>query len=264
MSEENKYPLLNKEDRELFISIVSRYLHTDPSLGILLHDIRKSLMNQGAKLWDEHNNVVAGIAKWMNPHTYVEIGANHGGTFNKVAPLVKRAVAVERKEKLHKDIVSADNVEKYAMSSDEFAKKWKDEINLLFIDADHSHSQSLKDFLHFSQFVPEDGLILMHDTYPPNQMWIENNRCCGVYKTAWFIRNELRDSFEIVTLPFECGISIIRRAKKPLHWKGKPTYGPLTPSCTLLLAGLFLKGTLSKSIQLFKKVIQRLTRKTGA
>lgn len=152
--------------------------------------------------------------------TYVEIGARNGDTFNLIAPLVKRAVAV--------DIIPMDgvikrpNVEVFHMTSQDFANTWTDPINLLFIDADHSAKVVMQDFNRLSQFVPEGtGLILLHDTHPISKEQLAPTRCGDAWKAAWMIRSDPAfQHFEIVTLPGPiAGLSIIRKAIKHLAWK---------------------------------------------
>lgn len=151
--------------------------------------------------------------------TYVEIGARNGDTFNLIAPLVERAVAV--------DILPMDgitrlvNVEVFSMPSDKFADIWKDPIDLLFIDADHAYEAVMQDFNRLSQFVPDGtGLILLHDTHPISKEQLAPTRCGDAWRAAWKIRSDPAfQQFEIVTLPGPiAGLSIIRKAIKHLNW----------------------------------------------
>jgi predicted O-methyltransferase YrrM len=106
-------------------------------------------------------------------------------------------------------------VQTYTMKTDELALHWatyKTEIDLLFIDADHSHEQSLRDFLNFSPWVRPDGLVVLHDTYPLTQKHEELRYSGGVWKTAQIIKQEHCKDFEIMTVPALCGFSLLRRA----------------------------------------------------
>ncbi|MBA4384742.1 MAG: hypothetical protein C0410_08400 [Anaerolinea sp.] len=105
-------------------------------------------------------------------------------------------------------------VKLHLMSTDELAGLWsehKTPIDLLYIDADHSHEQSLKDFDNFSPFVRPNGLILMHDTFPLSEEYEKLHLSGTVYKTAQHIKKEYREEFEIVTIPYLCGVSIVRK-----------------------------------------------------
>ncbi len=43
-------------------------------------------------------------------------------------------------------------------------KSWKEPIDILFIDGDHSYKGVIRDYNLFSPFVRKNGLILFHDT----------------------------------------------------------------------------------------------------
>jgi len=157
------------------------------------------------------------LVKIQKPHTYVELGILGGVTFNRIAPLVERAVAVDIK---HSNIVDLPHVEMYKMSTDKFAEVWSDPIDFLFIDADHRKEQVLMDFDNFSRFVREgSGLIAIHDTCPMSEFMLQDDRCSNAWEAAWEIRvnPKYRVMFEIVTLPGpQCGLSLIRKSKKQL------------------------------------------------
>lgn len=105
-------------------------------------------------------------------------------------------------------------VKLHLMSTDELVGLWsehKTPIDLLFIDADHSHEQSLRDFDNFSPFVQPNGLILMHDTFPLSEGYEQPHLSGTVYKTAQYIKKEYREEFEIMTIPYLCGVSIVRK-----------------------------------------------------
>lgn len=105
-------------------------------------------------------------------------------------------------------------VKLHLMSTDQLAEKWsekKEVIDFLYIDADHSYEQSLKDFNNFSPYVMPNGLILMHDTFPLNEGYEQLHLSGTVYKTAQYIKRHYSDEFEIVTVPYLCGVSIVRK-----------------------------------------------------
>lgn len=56
----------------------------------------------------------------------------------------------------------------YPISSDSLAKTWRDTINLLMIDGDHSKTQVAKDYYNFRKYVATPGLIAFHDINIPH------------------------------------------------------------------------------------------------
>lgn len=160
----------------------------------------------------------------LKPHTYVEIGVKDGWTFNKIAPLVERAVGV--------DIVASPverlpHVEFIHDNSARFAKTWKDPIDFLFIDAYHECEGVLLDFYRLHPFVrPETGMIFLHDTYPVKPELLLPGYCHNAWRAAKTIREKFVGEFEIVTLPGPwAGLSILRKLKDGRHgWMDKDAF----------------------------------------
>lgn len=158
------------------------------------------------------------LIRLLEIHTYMELGVRRGFTFNQIAPLVKRAIAVDIKEC---GAVLRDNVEIYTMKTDDLALLWKDPIDFLFIDANHDKDQVLKDFNNFSIFVREGtGIIAMHDTHPMFPELLSKKMCSNAHEAVWEIRtNPKYKNFEVFTIPGPyAGLTLIRKSKKQLSW----------------------------------------------
>ncbi len=56
-----------------------------------------------------------------------------------------------------------EKVKPIVNESSKAVSEWSKSIRLLFIDGDHSYEATRKDFLHWSPYVPESGLIAFHD-----------------------------------------------------------------------------------------------------
>lgn len=169
--------------------------------------------------YQEFRDVMVELVKLFQPHTYVEVGIQRGYTLSALAPLVKRAVGVDVKDFPAPEL---PHVEKYVMTSAEFAEGWQDPIDLLFIDADHQKKAVLADFDALAPLVREGtGLIMLHDTHPINESLLSDRYCSNAWEAARAIhRNKKYQDIEIVTLPGPwAGLSICRKAKKHLAWK---------------------------------------------
>ena len=59
--------------------------------------------------------------------------------------------------------------------------------------------------------VVEDGFIFLHDTYPYDPIMFDAGQCNDVYKTALYIKQNLSKDFECLTLPFNPGVTIIKK-----------------------------------------------------
>ena len=166
--------------------------------------------------------IAQGMSRAGNLDNYLELGSRAGTCFNLISPLAKTAYAVEIRKEFFADIdKSKGNVKEFLMSTDDFFKAIDKNIkfDLVFIDANHHHESSLKDFKNVWKMVREGGIICMHDTYPPNEEFIKDH-CHDCYKTAVHVRKYYSKKCEIVTLPFFYGVSIIRKVMdNHLIWK---------------------------------------------
>lgn len=94
-------------------------------------------------------------------------------------------------------------------------------LALAFIDGDHNYKAAISDFNNLLPLLVDNGYILLHDTYPPDEDYIDENHCGSVY----VLRQELeRDNrFDCLTLPKGCcmGVGLTICRKKPV---GRPFY----------------------------------------
>ena len=93
-------------------------------------------------------------------------------------------------------------------------------LALAFIDGDHIYEQAKKDFWNIWPLIMDHGFIVLHDTFPPDESWTDENHCGQVYK----LRQELevmRNKMDILTLTrgtaMGVGLTICR--KKPVNQK---------------------------------------------
>ena len=110
----------------------------------------------------------------------------------------------------------------YAGPSDKMFEKINIEpLALSFIDGDHIYEQVKKDFYNILPLTVDNGYIILHDTYPPTEEYIDENRCGTVYK----FRQEIEKHREIdcITLTRGCaiGVGLTICRKKP---KERPYY----------------------------------------
>lgn len=161
----------------------------------------------------DHVSLLTFFASYIKPENYLELGVRCGKNFLSVSPFCKKATGV--------DIMPAPfgltwNMQFKQTSTDEFFENLdaNEMFDMVFIDADHSHEQSLKDFLNVKDRVIEDGFIFFHDTYPFDPKMFDPNLCNDCYKTALWIKQNLSDEFELVTLPFNPGVTIVKKMAK--------------------------------------------------
>jgi len=167
----------------------------------------------------EHAHVVQLIAKGLQRagklDSYLELGVCKGTTFNMVAPLARRACAVDIDELVGERIKGNANASFFNVTTDRFFDIHKEKHDLIFIDADHHSARCKQDLINALTVINDGGLILMHDTYPPNED-CRDNHCHDTWTVAVWAKEQ---GLECVTLPFYYGITIIRVASKHLVWE---------------------------------------------
>jgi hypothetical protein len=168
----------------------------------------------------DHISMIDHLASWIKPESYLEIGVRDGRSLNVVSKYSKECHAVDL-QFLHKNF--NNNVILYEMSSDDFFNQ-KEELlmfDFVFIDGDHSKEQVYKDFLNVSNFVIEEGFVLLHDTSPCYKEFLEPDWCNNAWEAALEIKNKHNNEWEILTLPFHPGLTILKKIKinKQLIWK---------------------------------------------
>ena len=95
----------------------------------------------------------------------------------------------------------------FAGASDEFFKRIDmPSIAFAFIDGDHNYAQAAKDFWNTWPLLVDEGVIALHDSYPPDASWTTENTCGDVYR----LRQELEKhpEMECLTLGRGCAIGV--------------------------------------------------------
>jgi predicted O-methyltransferase YrrM len=166
-----------------------------------------------------HSNFLNSFASSFQPTRYLELGVSRGETFTLVAQHCGEAIAVEF---LDLPFSLPHNAVHEKMTTDEYFSKINQSnimFDMVFIDADHSFEQSYKDFLNVKDKVVEDGFVFFHDTYPVVSNLIHKDFCDTAYKTPVEIKNNFSNEWELVTLPFNPGLTIARKLpNKQLPW----------------------------------------------
>lgn len=101
----------------------------------------------------------------------------------------------------------------YKGKSNEFFKNIKlTPLSVVFIDGSHLYEDVKSDFYNSLKYLVKDGIIILHDTLPPDKSWTIESKCGTVYK---FRREIEGDNFlDVFTFPFSAfnvGLSIIRK-----------------------------------------------------
>jgi hypothetical protein len=141
---------------------------------------------------------------------YVEYGVLVGKVLFSIAPLIHLACGVDInpiKASYH------TNVERYEMTTDKFSAKMLPvmKYHLALIDADHHADSAYRDFCNLFEYLEVGGYIFMHDTYPCVSWLLEDRFCSDAYKVPLKIKENYKGKLEILTLPLNPGLTLIRK-----------------------------------------------------
>lgn len=166
----------------------------------------------------DYRKVINVLFQVLRPKLYLEVGCRNGETLRYLIDSNPKSNtefhAIDIRD-VKKNLPKKVNF--HLGDSSVIGRDWNKEIDLLFIDANHSADAVFNDFLLFSPSVKLNGLILLHDTFPLTPDDALPNNCGDAWKSAWKIRSEMKE-FEILTLPIKNGLSIIRKSPTQINW----------------------------------------------
>jgi len=159
-----------------------------------------------------HVKIITSIIEALDGHldkTYVEYGVSTGISLEPVAALVRQAYGVDAREYKPK----RSNISFHQCYTDAFSFSTLPKLTFqyAFIDADHSSRQVIEDFKHVFEHIQPGGYIFMHDTYPCEQRLLLPHYCNDCYLSPLYIKKEYAGRVELMTLPLNPGVTIVRK-----------------------------------------------------
>lgn len=168
----------------------------------------------------DHPYILEHFASWIKPERYLEIGVRDGRVLKLVSKYCKECYAVDLNF-LNKDFLN--NVKLFETSSDSFFENLDKSLffDMVFIDGDHSKEQVYKDFVNVESLVIEDGFVFFHDSYPYGEAMLAPGLSNDCWEAVKRIKKDFIKNWEIVTLPFNPGVTIMKKMplEKQLVWK---------------------------------------------
>ena len=156
----------------------------------------------------EYYNVITAIVRGCAFRSFLELGIGPGllgGLLRTTCPNLERIHGVDIQNGAdpppgvtwHREI-----------STDEWFRENVVKWDCVFVDAMHEHVQAMRDVINAMRVLTPDGLILLHDTYPPNQASVSPMVCGDVFRT--YLALSERSDLEVVNLPLFNGLCIVR------------------------------------------------------
>jgi len=156
-----------------------------------------------------HEDFIVHLARLVRPKLFVKLGLFQCALFNRITPYAEKSIGVDIQSEAGKYMKQSLNTRFVKGTTQEFAKELEVNplrINMLFIDADHSKTAALQDFLEFFPFIAPQGLILLHDSHPDN---------ADGMKPAL---GKNTQSYELMPLPVTQGLTICRKRQEQVSW----------------------------------------------
>lgn len=168
-----------------------------------------------------HLDLIVHLAQIIKPKRYLEIGIFKAGLFNLMIPIAEELCGVDINPDAKKYIRHSDKTIFFDMESKLFwniARAENHRFDLIFIDGDHSKNAVREDFFGALSVINDEGIILLHDTYPVDSLATIQARCGDGYEAIWEISREVSD-YELVTIPMHPGLTIVRKRKGQVPWQ---------------------------------------------
>jgi predicted O-methyltransferase YrrM len=193
---------------------------TDYTLPIYMRNPRVN-----CKLSLNHIELIEYFVRLIKPKNFLELGVQFGECVNKIVDLIPvyYGVDIEKNTNIEYLIANKPNFKFFQLSTNDFFNNIKNNninlnLDMVFIDADHSHKSSYTDFLNVKDHMNQDGFIFFHDCYPFSIKDTDPGLCGDCFKTSEVIRKHHNNEFEILTIPVFPGLSIARKCTKQLNW----------------------------------------------
>lgn len=170
-----------------------------------------------------HEDFITNLASIIRPKVYVELGLYHCALFNRIVPFADQLIGVDMSADAGNYMLQSSKTRFFKGTTQEFGKTLAVnplQINMLFIDADHSKEAVLQDFRDFLPYVAPHGLILLHDTHPGEEYMMQPEWCGTAYLAAEELSRDT-ESYEMMTIPLSPGLTICRKRQVQLSWQEK-------------------------------------------
>lgn len=202
---------------------------TDAHLMALARDTRTWITHdhEGNVIGDwtdtrAHLLALYSIAKWgtwfppnapynPNPPVCMEIGVRHGITTMALLTAMREVSGRLISLEINADFASVaqERVQEAKLSQwwelhvvdcNEFAKTFDTQLDMLWIDGDHSEEQARRDVENYGSKVKRGGYVLMHDTFNPIEVGVP------------IVVQEMRQTgrYELVSLDYSYGLTIAK------------------------------------------------------
>lgn len=127
--------------------------------------------------------------------SYLELGVGNKGLIS----------TLNFKHKVGVDTQAFQGVD-FVGTTDDFFAQNTDKFDIIFIDADHTFKQIIKDFNNAKKCLKPRATIFLHDLYPPDEGHCAPNSCGDGYK---FLNKLIVDGMCVPVCPQDFGLTMV-------------------------------------------------------
>lgn len=168
-----------------------------------------------------HINFIVHLVSIIKPVSYLEVGIFRCGLFNQVIPYAETLVGLDIDSNAGKYMKINSKCEFVNLPSLDFFKQQIEsgrKFDFIFIDGDHSKEAVEADFFGAFEALNDNGIILLHDTYPLNSAATARERCDDGYLAIDKL-SRLTNEWEMMTIPIHPGLTLCRKRIKQVDWQ---------------------------------------------
>lgn len=165
-----------------------------------------------------HEAFIVHLARLVRPKLFVKLGLFKCELFNQITPYAEKSIGVDIQPEAGNYMKQSQDTRFVKGTTLEFAKELEVnplQINMLFIDADHSKAAELHDFHEFFPFIAPQGLILFQDSHPDNAEMMKPGLSETVNRAVEIMRRDTR-SYELMPIPASPCLTICRKRQVQL------------------------------------------------
>lgn len=157
----------------------------------------------------DHAGFLSRCAQTIPDCVYIEYGVRDGDSIVRIQPHTSACYGVDMKPGKNQ----LPNIGFFQMTTNMFSERFLPHIqfDMAFIDADHKSESAFTDFTHIFKHIRTGGYIFLHDTYPFHQSFLATDCCNDCYRTPILIKEIYHGYCEVLTLPFNPGLTIVRK-----------------------------------------------------
>ncbi len=143
-----------------------------------------------------HEDFIINLARLVRPKLFVKLGLSQCELFNRITPYAEKSIGVDIQSEAGNYMKQSQDTRFVKGTTQEFTKELEIsplQINLLFIDGEHSRESRPQDLYDFFPFIAPQGFILVQDPRP---------------EKAEMLKPE---AYDLMKIPASPGLTIFRK-----------------------------------------------------